>query len=155
MKIYTIHTKHRFPISINTAWDFLSNPSNLKTITPPNMRFTIISGADRLIYPGQIIQYLVTPIPGIRTKWVTEITHVKNKKYFVDEQRFGPYSFWHHKHFIHPLTYGIELEDIVDYKIPFGFFGQLLHILFIKRRLNKIFRFRKEKLDQLFGQYPE
>ena len=100
MKLYQLKTKQNIPISIDKAWSFFSNPENLKEITPKEMNFTIISGANRSIYSGQIIQYKVTPMLGISTKWVTEITHVKEKEYFVDEQRFGPYALWHHKHFI-------------------------------------------------------
>ena len=100
MKIYTLHTKQNLPISLEKAWSFLSDPKNLKVITPDYMGFEILSGADRPMFPGQIIQYNVTPIAGINTKWVTEITHVKHLEYFVDEQRFGPYSLWHHKHFL-------------------------------------------------------
>ena len=106
------------------------------------MNFTIISGANRSIYSGQIIQYKVTPMLGISTKWVTEITHVKEKEYFVDEQRFGPYALWHHKHFIKEIEGGIEMEDIVDYKIPFGLLGQFAHWLFVKNKLNQIFKYR-------------
>jgi len=92
MKIYRLHTKQKLPISIDTAWEFLSNPKNLETITPESMGFKTISGDDRDIFPGQIIQYIVKPLFGIPMKWVTEITHVVDKKYFVDEQRFGPYA---------------------------------------------------------------
>ena len=99
MKIYRLHKTQNIPITMNQAWEFLSSPANLKTITPDYMGFHILSGADRPMFPGQIIQYIVTPVMGIKTKWVTEITHVKDKEYFVDEQRFGPYALWHHKHF--------------------------------------------------------
>ena len=92
MKIYTFHRKQKLPISLEEAWKFLSNPRNLKTITPEYMSFNIISGAEKPMFAGQIIQYIVTPILGIKTKWVTEITHVKEGEYFVDEQRFGPYA---------------------------------------------------------------
>ena len=97
MKIYTLHTKQNLPISLDEAWAFLSDPKNLKTITPDYMGFKTLSGDDRPMFPGQIIQYIVTPVMGIPMKWVTEITHVVDKKYFVDEQRFGPYALWHHK----------------------------------------------------------
>ena len=115
------------------------------------MNFRILSGADKSIFPGQIIQYKVTPMLGISTKWVTEITHVKHNEYFVDEQRFGPYSLWHHKHFIKEIKGGIEMEDIVDYKIPFGILGQIAHALFVKKKLKKIFKYRENKLKELFG----
>ena len=151
MKIYRLHSKQKLPISVDEAWDFLSDPKNLKTITPEYMGFNIITGADRPMYAGQIIQYIVTPILGIKTKWVTEITHVQDKHYFVDEQRFGPYSLWHHKHFIHEIEGGVEMEDIIDYKVPLGFLGQLFHPILVKPKLDEIFNFRKQKLEATFG----
>ena len=153
MKIYRLHTTQNLPISINEAWNFLSDPVNLKTITPDYMGFEILSGAEKKMFPGQIIQYIVTPILGIPTKWVTEITHVKKGKYFVDEQRFGPYSLWHHKHFLKPIKNGVEMEDIIDYKIPFGLFGQMIHPILVKPKLNEIFKYREIKLVELFGEY--
>jgi len=153
MKIYTLHTKQNLPISLQEAWDFLSSPKNLKTITPDYMGFNILSGAEKPMFPGQIIQYIVTPVLGIPTKWVTEITHVQYKKYFVDEQRFGPYSLWHHKHFLKEIPGGVEMEDIVDYKIPMGILGQLVHPILVKPKLNEIFNYRQKKLIELFGEY--
>ena len=129
------------------------SPKNLKTITPDYMSFDILSGADRKMFPGQIIQYIVTPILGIKTKWVTEITHVVEDEYFVDEQRFGPYSLWHHKHFIKEIEGGVEMEDIIDYKIPFGWLGQLMHPILVKPKLDEIFAYRKKKLIELFGEF--
>ncbi len=151
MKLYQIKTQQKLPISIEKAWDFFSNPKNLKKITPEEMSFEIISGAEKSIYPGQIIQYNVSPILGIKLRWVTEITHVIDNKYFVDEQRFGPYSLWHHKHFFKEIKGGILMEDVVDYKIPLGWLGQLAHFIFVKNRLKKIFKFRENKLEKLFG----
>ncbi len=153
MKIYTLHKKQRLPISVQQAWDFLSNPKNLKTITPDYMGFNILSGADRPMFAGQIIQYIVTPVLGIKTKWVTEISHVVDKKYFVDEQRFGPYALWHHKHFIKEVEGGVEMEDIIDYKLPFGILGQLVHPILVKPKLEEIFNYRSKKLEELFGIY--
>jgi ligand-binding SRPBCC domain-containing protein len=154
MKIYTLHTIQKLPITINQAWQFLSDPKNLKAITPDYMGFNILSGADRPMFPGQLIQYIVTPIAGIKTKWVTEITHVRDKEYFVDEQRFGPYSLWHHKHFLKEIEGGVEMEDIVDYKLPFGIIGQLFQPLLVAPKLKEIFTYRKQKLIELFGDYP-
>ena len=140
------------PISKKEAWDFLSNPKNLAVITPPHMGFHILSGADRPMFQGQIIQYIVKPFPLVSTKWVTEITHVQKGSYFVDEQRFGPYSLWHHKHFIKEVPDGVEMEDIIDYKLPFGFLGQIMHPFLVKKQLQKIFRFREKKLAEMFGE---
>ncbi len=155
MKIYTLHKKQKLPISTETAWEFLSKPENLKTITPDYMGFIILSGADRPMYQGQIIQYIVTPVLGIKTKWVTEITHMVQNKYFVDEQRFGPYALWHHKHFIKEIDGGVEMEDIVDYKIPLGKLGELIHPILIKPKLEEIFNYRKAKMNEIFGHYTK
>ena len=153
MSIFRLHKKQKLPISIDDAWTFLSSPENLKTITPDYMGFNIISGADRPMFPGQIIQYIVTPLMGIKTKWVTEITHVVDKHYFVDEQRFGPYALWHHKHFIKAIDGGVEMEDIIDYKLPLGFIGKLVQPFLVKPKLEEIFNYRAQKLEELFGTY--
>ena len=155
MKIYTFHRKQKLPISLEEAWKFLSNPRNLKTITPEYMSFNIISGAEKPMFAGQIIQYIVTPVLGIKTNWVTEITHVVDKHYFVDEQRFGPYALWHHKHFIKEIDGGVEMEDIIDYKVPFGFLGRLVHPFLVKPKLTEIFNHRTKKLIELFGEYKK
>lgn len=152
MKIYRVESKLNLPISKAQAWEFLSSPKNLKTITPEYMSFDILSGADRPIYAGQIIQYLVTPIFGIKTKWVSEITHVEKGEYFVDVQLFGPYALWHHKHFIKEIPGGVEMEDVIDYKVPMGILGQLVHPFIVKPKLNEIFEYRRKKLIELFGE---
>lgn len=151
MKIYTHHSKQNLPITPEEAWKFLSDPKNLKVITPDYMGFQIISGADRPMYAGQIIQYRVTPALGIKTKWVSEITQVVENQYFVDEQRYGPYSLWHHKHFIKEIKGGVEMEDIIDYKVPLGFLGRLVHPILVKPKLEEIFAYRTQKLTELFG----
>ncbi len=152
MKIYTKSSTQRIPISLDEAWSFLSDPRNLKVITPDYMSFHIISGADRPMYAGQIIQYIVTPVLGIKAKWVSEITQMVDKKYFIDEQRFGPYAFWHHKHFITEIDGGVEMEDIIDYKLPLGILGQLVHPFLVQPKLDEIFEYRRKKLIELFGE---
>lgn len=153
MKIYTLHKKQNLPISLDEAWSFLSDPKNLKVITPDYMSFNIVSKIDRPLYTGQIIQYIVTPLLGIKTKWVSEITHIEDKKYFVDEQLYGPYALWHHKHFIKEIDGGVEMEDIIDYKVPLGILGQLVHPFLVKPKLEEIFNYRQQKLETLFGVY--
>ena len=117
------------------------------------MSFDILSGAEKPMFAGQIIQYIVTPILGIKTKWVTEITHVKELEYFVDEQRFGPYALWHHKHFIKEIDGGVEMEDIIDYKVPMGILGQFVQPFLVKPKLEEIFAYRQKKLIELYGEY--
>ncbi|MDA9669539.1 MAG: SRPBCC family protein [Flavobacteriaceae bacterium] len=153
MKIYRLETIQNLPISKSHAWDFLSNPKNLKRITPDYMGFKIINGTADKMYAGQIIQYMVTPVMGIPTKWVTEITHVDDGNYFVDEQRFGPYSLWHHKHFIKAIKNGVEMKDIIDYKIPLGIIGRIAQPILVAPKLKEIFEYRKNALIELFGTY--
>lgn len=137
---------------METAWDFFSRPDNLKHITPPGLNFKIISNhrGDQM-YAGQVIEYKVHPILGIPLYWMTEITHVKNREYFVDEQRFGPYSLWHHQHHFKEIEGGVEMTDIVHYKIPFWFLGDIANSLFVKKQLNQIFSFRYAKAVEVFG----
>ena len=153
MKIYTFHRKQKLPISRSEAWEFLSNPKNLSVLTPTEMNFTIISKDEKPMYAGQVIQYSVTPIAGIKATWISEITHLEEGKYFVDLQLYGPYAFWHHKHFIHEIDGGVEMEDIIDYKVPFGIFGRIFHPLLVKPKLEKIFSYRQKKLVEIFGKY--
>tara|TARA_Y100000588_G_scaffold241497_1_gene255408 strand:+ start:557 stop:1018 length:462 start_codon:yes stop_codon:yes gene_type:complete len=153
MKIYRFVRNQKIPIDKNEAWKFLSDPNNLKTITPDYMGFDILEKENTKMYSGQIIKYIVTPIFGIKMNWVTEITHVKDFEYFVDEQRFGPYKFWHHKHLIKEIKDGVEMIDILDYALPFGFAGRFFHPIIIKPKLNEIFNYRRNKLIEIFGNF--
>lgn len=153
MKLYSIHTVQKLPISLDEAWEFISNPKNLEVITPKSMGFKTLSGDEKEMFAGQIIHYKITPLFRISLQWVTEITHVQDKKFFVDEQRFGPYSFWHHKHFLKEISGGVEMEDIVHYKVPMGILGQMAHPFLVKPKLDEIFAFRQKKLIELFGEF--
>ncbi len=151
--IYEINTKQKLPISKEEAWSFLSNPKNLQKIMPDNMGFEILSGADRKMFTGQLLQYNVTPFPGFKAKWVTEITHVEEPNYFVDIQLYGPYALWHHKHFIHEIEGGVEVEDLVHYKVPLGVLGRLVHPFLVKPKLEEIFKAREAKMIEEFGHF--
>lgn len=152
--MHTLHGTQKLPINLQQAWDFISTPANLKVITPPYMGFEMTSKyhGDKM-YAGQIITYIVKPILGIPLKWCTEITHVKEPDYFVDEQRFGPYTFWHHQHKLKEIPNGVLMEDIVHYKLPLGFLGNIANSLMVERQLAEIFEFRHKKLIELFGEY--
>jgi ligand-binding SRPBCC domain-containing protein len=151
-KVYSLQTVQQIPISIDTAWNFFSDPANLKNITPSNIGFNIISKYHgSTMYAGQIIEYKVSPILGIPLYWMTEITHVDDKKYFVDEQRFGPYSLWHHQHHFKEIPGGIEMTDIVHYKLPFWFLGDIANWLLVKGQLKGIFDYRFKKVEELFN----
>ncbi len=153
MKIYTFSQKQKVPISLDEAWKFLTNSDNLSIMTPSYMNFKKISKDNRPLYSGQIIQYSVTPILGIPVKWVSEITQLKENDYFVDIQLFGPYAMWHHKHFIREIDGGVEMEDLIDYKIPLGLIGQMVHPFVVKPKLQEAFAFRKAKLIEIFGEF--
>jgi ligand-binding SRPBCC domain-containing protein len=154
-KVYRFKTVQQIPVSLQAAWDFFSNPANLSTITPPNMGFKMVSlyHGDTM-YPGQIIEYKVKPVLGIPLYWMTEITHVEDQKYFVDEQRFGPYSLWHHQHHFKAISGGVEMSDIVHYKIPFGILGDLSQALFVRKELKSIFDYRIKAVERIFGRFP-
>ena len=153
MKIFKLKYSQKLPINLNEAWDFLSSPNNLELITPKSMDFNITDWDNKKAYPGQIIQYTVKPILGLKINWVTEITQVKYKEFFIDEQRFGPYTFWHHKHFIKEIDGGVLMEDIIHYKPPFGLLGVLLNFLFINSKLKSIFKYRQLELIKTFGNF--
>lgn len=151
--LHTIRSSQKISMSKSQAWQFLSNPKNLKTITPDYMGFEMLSESEKM-FSGQIFQYTVSPILGFKLHWVTEITHVVEGEYFVDEQRFGPYSLWHHKHFIKEIDKKtVEMIDVVDYKLPMGFWGRLFHPILVRPKLKQIFEYRKNKLEELFGVY--
>lgn len=151
--LHSFQTSQLIKSDLNTVWDFMSSPKNLATITPDYMGFQILNDLHGdLMYPGQIIEYNVSPILGVKLHWVTEITHVKDKAYFVDEQRFGPYTFWHHKHFLKETSQGIEMNDLVHYKLPFGILGKIANELFVKKQLNEVFEYRYKKVNELFNQ---
>ncbi len=151
--LHCLKYTQKLPISLQAGWEFFSSPYNLKTLTPEYLSFEIKSLSGNKIYAGQIIEYTIRPLANIPITWVTEITHVKEQEYFVDEQRFGPYQFWHHEHRFLEITGGIEIIDVIYYKMPLGFLGKMLNDIKVKSDLEKIFAFRKAKLDELFGIY--
>lgn len=153
MKSYQLLFKQNLPISLVEAWDFFSSPLNLEEITPDEMAFIVTSKLDKntKMYPGMIITYKVSPIFGIKLNWMTEITQVEEGKYFIDEQRFGPFSFWHHQHHFKAIDGGVEMTDILTYGLPLGFLGTIAHKLLVGKKIKSIFKFREEKVKALFG----
>lgn len=141
----------RLPISVPEAWNFFSDPRNLPRITPPSLGLEVTSDLPGEMYPGMIIAYRVRPIPGIPVDWVTEITHVREPSLFVDEQRFGPYRFWHHEHHFREVEEGVEMVDLVLYALPLGGLGRVFGGPLVRRRLAEIFAFRRRFLEREFG----
>jgi len=150
MKLYAIHKEQIVPISLEQAWDFFSTPKNLSRITPAHMDFRILSELPEKVYAGQIIQYTVKPLPLMRMRWVTEITQVEEPGFFIDEQRFGPYAFWHHQHRFEAVAEGTKIIDLVHYGLPLGILGRIANHLFVKQQLNAIFEYRETVLNEMF-----
>ncbi len=151
MKVYKKETVQHINSSIEECWAFFSSPKNLQKITPETMGFNITDFDEKLMYAGQIIQYKVSPLLGLKLSWTTEITFVKDKSYFIDEQRFGPYALWHHKHFFEAEGNGVKMTDVVHYALPFGFIGRIMNALVVKNKLKEIFEYRVLKVDEIFN----
>ena len=150
MKICQLKSKQKLPISQGDAWSFFSAPGNLPKLTPPWLNLKVTSELPDKMYEGMIITYKVYPFAGIPSSWVTEITQVKEKNFFIDEQRFGPYKFWHHQHHFKQIVEGIEMEDIVTYALPLDPLSRPLNSLFVGNKVKEIFKFREEVLNKLF-----
>ena len=149
--MYQLKTIQIIPTDLETCWNFFSSPKNLKIITPEYMGFEVLFEIPEKMYAGLMIEYEVKPLLGIPMKWITEITHVDEMKFFVDEQRKGPYRIWHHEHHFKQVEKGIEMTDIVSYEIPFGVLGKIAQPLIVKNKLNQIFDYRFQKVEELFG----
>jgi ligand-binding SRPBCC domain-containing protein len=156
VKTYALITEQAIPISLDEAWDFFSSPLNLEKITPKEMNFVVTSdyNKDAKMYPGMIITYKVSPIFGIKMDWMTEITHVKEGEYFVDEQRFGPYALWHHQHHFKTIPGGVLMKDILNYAIPYGVIGRVANNILVDKQIKEIFKFREKAIVDLFGAGP-
>lgn len=156
MGIYIFERTQKLPASRELVWDFISAPANLKKITPPYMGFDILTPkSPERMYPGHMISYHVSPVFGLKMTWVTEITQVKELEYFVDEQRVGPYSIWHHEHHLEDIQGGVLMRDIIHYQPPMWFLGDIANSLVIKDKLEEIFAFRKTAMENEFGKFPE
>ena len=156
MAFYQFEREQKINASREEIWDFISSPANLKKITPAYMGFDIISkNTAEKMYEGMLISYIVKPLLSIKTKWVTEITHIKEGHFFIDEQRMGPYNMWHHQHFIEEIPNGVLMKDIVSYIPLFGLLGAIANQLIIKNKLEQIFAFRKEALEKKYGIYNQ
>jgi len=146
---YKLSNKQFLPVSLKSAWLFFSNPKNLQVITPDDLDFRITSIDGEKAYTGQIITYSIKLNKIIKMNWVTEITHLKENEYFVDEQRFGPYKMWHHIHKFEEVEGGVLMTDIVYFKLPFPLFSTIAYKIYVKKNLKNIFTHRETQLESL------
>jgi ligand-binding SRPBCC domain-containing protein len=152
MKLYTLERSQVICASLTDVWQFFSDPHNLARLTPPELNLVVPADTPHEVRPGMIITYRIRALAGIPATWVTEITQVIDNQLFIDEQRFGPYRFWHHQHHFIETNEGIEVRDIVHYSVPFGPLGKLVHAMVVKARLKKIFEYRVDAIRSEFGQ---
>jgi len=154
MRLHRLCRRQSLPVSLDEAWAFFSDPSSLASITPPWLDFRSTSQLPQAAYPGLIVTYRLRPLGSLAVDWVTEITQMRRPDFFVDEQRFGPYRFWHHLHRFTAIAGGVEMEDVVHYALPLGPLGELAHRLSVARRLAAIFDYRRQALQARFGPPP-
>lgn len=148
--IRTFERTQFLPADPATVWSYFSTPQNLNALTPPEMHFEILSQPEPM-YQGQLIAYRIRVAPGVHLKWLTEIRHVREGRYFVDEQRRGPYALWYHEHRFEPKDDGVLMTDRVTYALPFGPLGDLVHALWVGRQLREIFDYRREAVAKVFA----
>jgi ligand-binding SRPBCC domain-containing protein len=154
MAIHSIITVQKIPVPLDEAWKFFASPANLDAITPGDVGFKIISKFNgEKMFAGQIIEYKVRPLFNIALYWMTEITEATEGKYFIDEQKKGPYSLWRHQHHFKQIEGGVEMTDIVEYKNPFGFIGEIANSLFVRKKLRNIFEYRFKKIEEVLGKW--
>jgi ligand-binding SRPBCC domain-containing protein len=155
MKVKYKQWEQFIPRTIDEVWHFFSRPENLNAITPDDMSFEILSDiADKPMYPGMIIQYKISPFLGIKMDWATEITHVRDRSYFIDEQRSGPYALWHHQHHFVRKDGGVLMKDMLHYRVPYGPIGTLADVLFVDRQIEQIFTYRVKAVEKIFDFQP-
>ncbi|MDX1652893.1 MAG: SRPBCC family protein [Brumimicrobium sp.] len=149
--MYQLKRTQKVKTDLETCWDFFSSPKNLKTITPEYMGFDIKGELPQQMYEGMMIEYKVKPLFNIAMSWITEIKNIREKEFFVDEQRKGPYKIWHHEHHFKAVDDGVEMTDIVSYELPLGFLGRIFHPVLVKGKLEEIFDYRYKKVEEIFG----
>lgn len=152
MAVRTLTAVQKIPATMDDVWKLISDPANLSLITPTDMRFRVIS-AEKVnsLYPGQFIEYKVSPLFRIPLYWKTEIMDVRKHELFIDEQRKGPYRLWRHEHYFNTIPGGVEMRDVVKYENPYGIFGRWANSLLVRKKLLQLFHFRYKKIEEIFG----
>ncbi len=153
MYCYTLSTKQRVARPLDTVFAFYAEPRNLARLTPPSLGFRLVDPSEPVMARGLRLTYRIRPL-GIPMTWVSEITEYDPPHWFADEQRRGPYAYWHHEHTFRAVDGGTEVADEVTYGLPFGPVGRLVHALVVRRQLAAIFSFRETAVRETFGGGP-
>ena len=148
--IHKLEQTQFLPISLDTAWNFFATPKNLNEVTPTDMVFEITSNLPDKMYEGLMITYKIRPMLNIPINWCTEITHIKEREFFVDEQRLGPYNIWHHEHHFKEADGGVLMTDLLHYDIGKSICGWIAGELFVHKKVKEIFSYRYQVLENYF-----
>lgn len=146
------HLRHSIwtPLNIHDAWEFFSNPDNLAKLTPEEYRMSIEFNRSVPLHEGSVIRIKVKPLPFFTTGWKSIITYINAPHSFTDIQKSGPFKKWNHTHSFVEENDGTRIIDEVEYALPLGPLGKLVHGLFVEKQLNGLFEFREKKLKELF-----
>jgi len=149
MKVYTLKSKQKINKSLKEVFDFFKSPENLSKLTPSKLNFKILMPTPIKMKNGQLIDYTIN-ILGSRVHWRTMITSYSEPYEFIDQQLIGPYTMWHHKHTFEDKGDYVDMNDEVNYVMPFGVFGKIAHYLYVKKELEDIFLYRTKIIDKIF-----
>ncbi|MCC6152991.1 MAG: SRPBCC family protein [Candidatus Hydrogenedentes bacterium] len=150
MRCYNLRTEQFVPAPLERVFEFFARPENLEQITPGHLHFSILTPSPIRMRVGTLIDYRIR-IRGVPQRWRTLISYYDSPHCFVDQQLHGPYKKWVHRHEFSRAAGGTRIVDTVEYALPFGLLGQLIHWAFVKRELEIIFEFRRACIARLFG----
>lgn len=147
---YRLERTQFVPRPRDEVFAFFSDARNLEKITPEFLQFRVLNEGPTGVHAGMLIDYRLK-LFGIPFRWQSQIESFEPGEQFVDVQLRGPYRRWRHVHEFREAPGGTQMFDRVEYALPFGPLGSLAHALFVRRTLGKIFDFRREKVEKLFG----
>ena len=149
-KFYTLRREQWIPRPIQELFAFFTDARNLEDITPPWLGFKILSMNSNSISEGTEICYRLQ-LHRIPVRWRTEMRRWNPPYRFVDVQRSGPYSLWHHTHSFVAHGDQTRMTDVVRYVLPFGVIGRIAHALKVRSDVQRIFDYRRQRIHELFG----
>jgi len=147
---YHLHRTTTLRGSLPAVFEFFKNPSNLNALTPSWLGFRLVSSSDETVRKGTRIRYRLR-LAGIPITWESLITEYQENSHFADEQLTGPYVRWYHRHAFRAVPNGVEMTDDVEYQLPLGPLGRLVHWAIVRHQLKAIFNYRTSVITQRFG----